>query len=54
MDNNNKKKSAFSFKNMTAIQKKSLLKLLGILALIIAIFTIFLYDEYCVLTLIPE
>lgn len=41
MNNNNNKKNAFSFKNMTDIQKKSLLKLLGILAVIIAVFTIF-------------
>lgn len=46
MDNNNKKKSAFSFKNMTDIQKKSLLKLLGILALIIAVFTIFAKSSF--------
>ncbi len=41
MDNNNNKKNTFSFKNMTNTQKKSLLKLLGILAVIIAVFTIF-------------
>ena len=41
MGSDNKKKLSFSFKNMTSIQKKTLLKLLGILALIISIFTIF-------------
>lgn len=41
MENTNRNKSSVSFKNMTPVQKKGMLKLLGILALIVAVFTIF-------------
>ncbi len=41
MSKNNNKKFSFSLNQLSDVQKKALLKLLGILALIIAVFTIF-------------
>lgn len=40
MNRNNNKKFSFSLNQLSTVQKKSLLKLLGILALIIAVFTV--------------
>lgn len=40
MNKKNNNKFSFSFKQLSDVQKKALLKLLGILALIIAVFTV--------------